>query len=188
MTIKVSVDVIGLRELEQALQELGSEVAGKNGGLVRTALMGAALPVLRDAQSRVPKKEGDLMRAIKRSRIKNPRAYSEIITVGVPLPEFQSGQHAVLTNKKQGGHGLFIEFGAQRPWSTKNNYGKTRADYRVGGNFMMPPRPFLRPALEGNRKNSVEIFRKNLATGIVRVAKKVGNKNAQAIGARIKKL
>jgi len=28
MTIKVSVDVIGLRELEQALQELGSEVAG----------------------------------------------------------------------------------------------------------------------------------------------------------------
>ena len=27
MTVKVSVDVTGLRELEQALQELGSEVA-----------------------------------------------------------------------------------------------------------------------------------------------------------------
>ena len=28
MSVKVSVDVIGLRELEQALHELGSEVAG----------------------------------------------------------------------------------------------------------------------------------------------------------------
>ena len=50
MSTVVSVDVIGLRELEQALQELGSEVAGKNGGLVRNALMAAAKPVLEMAK------------------------------------------------------------------------------------------------------------------------------------------
>ena len=56
------------------------------------------------------------------------------------------------------------------------------------GTSQKAARPYLRPALESNVQQSTDIFRKNLATGIVRVAKKVGNKNAQAIGARIKKL
>jgi len=34
MTIKTTISVAGLAELETALKELGSEVAGKNGGLV----------------------------------------------------------------------------------------------------------------------------------------------------------
>ena len=51
MSVKVAVDVVGLRELEHALKELGSEVAGKNGGLVRNALMAAAKPVLEMANT-----------------------------------------------------------------------------------------------------------------------------------------
>ena len=48
MSIQITTEVHGLRELEKALNELGSEVAG-NGktNLVKTALMKAALPVMK---------------------------------------------------------------------------------------------------------------------------------------------
>ena len=157
---QLSIKVDGLRELEAALIDLGSEVAGKKGGLVKTALMAAALPVLRDAQARVPAVTGTLKSQIKRARIRNPRAYNEVVTVGVPLPEWAGG-------KLQGDtYGLFVEMGTVR----------------------MPARPFLRPALESNRDNSTKIFRTRLAVGIEREAKKIGNRNAAQVGARVKKL
>jgi len=158
VSVKVSVDVIGLRELEQALQELGSEVAGKNGGLVRNALMAAAKPVLEMAKHLVPKDTHKLENSLRRSRQKevDPELHvNEAVDVGL------------ISRRGRGtAYGAFVEFGTSQK----------------------AKRPYLRPALEGNIRESTDIFRKNLATGIVRVAKKVGNKNAQAIGARIKKL
>ena len=159
MSIQITTTVHGLKELEAALKDLGSEVAGKNGGLVRTALMGAALPVLRTAQSMVPRDTGALHDAITRSRQKNvdPELHAnEAIDVGL----FSRGKG------KRVFHGEFVEFGTSR----------------------MPARPFLRPALESNINESVGLFRKKLAMGIERVAKKIGNANAAKGGARIKKL
>lgn len=153
MSIKTTVDVTGLKELEDALNELGSEVAGKNGGLVRTALMGAALPILKEAKARVPVDTGRLKNAIKRQRHRNPKYLSEIVGIGVDP-----------------GRNRDDESGA---W-----YG-----------FIVEARkPFLRPAFEANRDNTVQTFRQKLAAGIERAAKKIGNKNAAAVGARIKKL
>ena len=177
MSIKTSMRVDGLKELEWALKELPKELSGKNGGPVKTALMAAALPVLRMAQARVPVAEGDLRRAIKRKRVREPRAYNEIITVGFPMPEWQPGTHAVLTNKKQGGHGMFVEFGTGLP--------KKRTPF--SGEFMQA-RPFLRPALESNREVSTKIYRTKLAAGIEKIAKQVGNKNAAAVANRVKRL
>ena len=153
--------VYGLRELEKALHELGSEVAGKNGGLVRTALMGASLPVLRSSQMLAEKSRdtGDLAESITRSRQRevepDMRPANEVVDVGL----FARGKG------KKVYYGKFIEFGTSR----------TSAQ------------AFLRPALEDNRDASTTLFRKRLAMGITRVAKKVGNKNAAAIGTRIKK-
>lgn len=161
MSVKVSVDVLGLRELEKALKSLGSEVAGKNGGLVRTALMAAALPVLRSAQvyAEASRDTGKLAEALTRSRqskVDPDIDANEAVDVGL----FSRGKG------KKVFYGKFLEFGTSR----------------------QPAQPFLRQALESNVKESTDIFRKKLATGIERVAKKIGNKNAQEVGARIKKL
>lgn len=158
MTVQTTIDVVGLKELEAALKDLGSEVAGKNGGLVRTALMGAALPVMRTAQSLAPVDSHKLEKSIKRSRQKDPDPdlnANEAVDVG-------------LISKRGTGiaYGGFVEFGTVK----------------------MAARPFLRPALESNVRESTMLFRKRLAAGIERVAKKIGNKNAAAVGARIKKL
>jgi HK97 gp10 family phage protein len=166
MSLPITFKVHGLRELEKALIELGSEVAGKNGGLVRTALMGAALPVLQDAKARAPRSKQKIGKSwvhmadtIVRSRAKEPDPEikaNEVIEVGL----FGRGKG------KRIFHGSLVEFGTTK----------------------MPARPFLRPALEQNAESSTKIFRTKLAGGIQRVAKKIGNKNAAAVGARVKKL
>ena len=46
---------------------------------------------------------------------------------------------------------------------------------------------FLRPALESNRDKSTRIFSKKLGADIEKIGKAVGNKNAQAVGARAKR-
>lgn len=158
---RTGVTVHGLAELEDALIELTSEVAGKNGGFVRSALMAASLPVLRDAKTRVPKDTGALENQIKRNRIKEPRAYSELVTIGVPWPQWAQGQHAKLLNNS---YGQFVEMGTAKKAA----------------------RPFLRPALESNRNESTAIFTKKLAGDIQRAAKKIGKKNAAAVASKVK--
>jgi len=179
MSIKMKTQVVGLKELEGALKELG-KAAGQKGGPVKTALFAAALPVLRAAQANVPVADGDLKRAIKRTRLKNPLAYNEVITIGFPMPQWASGKHAVLTNKKQGGHGLFVEFGTGLPRT-----GTRKQNTPFSGEFM-EARPFLRPALESNRQISTNIFRTKLAVGIEKIAKEIGNKNAAKVAAQVK--
>jgi HK97 gp10 family phage protein len=161
VSINPTFNVAGLRELEAALIELGSEVAGKNGGLVRTALWTASKPVLDSAIGLAEKSRdtGDLKGAIVRTRVREPDPEikaNEVIEVGL----IGRGKG------KKVFHGGFIEFGTSR----------TAAQ------------PFLRPALESNADGSAKIFRTKLAGGIQRVAKKIGNKNAAAVGARVKKL
>lgn len=162
----ITVEFKGGKELLKALEMLGSEVAGQRGGLVRTALFSAALPVLRSAQNLVhvgtypddsSRKGGALKAAITRSRQANPDPAlkaNEVIDVGL----FKRGKG------KRVFYGAFEEFGTSR-----------RAAH-----------PFLTPALETNRTKSLVILRKKLGAGIVKAAKKVGNANAAAIGAKFK--
>jgi HK97 gp10 family phage protein len=152
-TVKITTDVVGLKELLAALEDLGSEVAGNKVNLVRTALMAAALPVLKTAKALVPVDTGRLQKAIKRQRHKNPKYLNEVVGVGV-------------------------DPGRKRDDLTGAWYGYI-VEFRES---------FLRPALETNRANSIGIFRKRLAAGVEREAKKIGNKNAAAVGAKIKKL
>ena len=158
MSVQITTHLAGLEELEKALKELGSEVAGKNGGLVRTALMGAALPVLRTAQGTAPVREGDLQRSLKRSRQKK---------VDPALGANEAVDVGLISRRGRGiAYGGFVEFGTSR----------------------MAARPFLRNALQSNVTESTGLFRKRLAMGIERLGKKIGNANAAKVGARIKKL
>ena len=165
--MKTQFAVHGLAELDAALRELRQEMDGKEGNLVGSALMSAALPVLRDAQNRAPRNKeprkghqaGTLAKQIKRNKVKNPRAYSEIVNVGVLAPQWAGGK---LINDS---YGKFVELGTRK----------------------MAAQPFLRPALEANREESPKLFGRKLGAGIEREAKKIGSKNLAAVGAKAKR-
>jgi HK97 gp10 family phage protein len=158
VSIEIYSNIVGLKELEQSLHELGSEVAGKNGGLVRNALMAAAKPVLESAQTLVPKDTHRLEKQLRRTRQKE---------VDRELNANEAVDVGLISRRGRGtAYGSFVEFGTSQKAA----------------------RPYLRPALKSNVEKSIGIFRKNLATGIVRVARKVGNENARKVGARIRKI
>lgn len=85
MSIQVETHVVGLKELKEVLLGLPKELVANRGATnaVASALMAAALPVLRAAQSEAPQRTGRLMKAIKRRRHPRPKYLNEIVGVGV---------------------------------------------------------------------------------------------------------
>jgi len=158
MSVQTKFFVAGMAELEKALQDLGSEIAGSKGGLVKNALLDAGRDVKDRMKANAPKDTGRLRRSIKHFREKNPRRLSEIVYVGPMLGSSRddpNGAWYAAIVEFQGGAGGKGAGYARRAIHPEEDYGT---------------------------------IRKNLATGVERVAKKVGNENARAVGARIKKL
>ena len=151
MSIKVEAKIAGLRELEQALKDLGSEVAGSKGGLVKNALNAAGRDVEARMKADAPRDTGRLRDSIFKFREKNPRRLSEIVYVGPRLGKSRD-------DPKGAWYAAIVEF-------------------KTG---------FMRRSIHQDEDTAT--IRKNLATGIERVAKKIGNENARKVGARIKKL
>ena len=168
MSISLKTKVIGLKELEKALRDLGV-AAGQKGGPVKNALRAAAQPVLDAAQMSAAKHSdtGTLLESLKVIRHPNPKFLNEIQGVGV--------------------HNM----GKRPPKGADQNTGKPWYAQIVeyGGRGKSGPlKGFLRSALETNRAKSTQIYRTRLAVGIERIAKKVGNKNAAAVAAKVKRL
>jgi hypothetical protein len=165
MSVKITTEVIGLQELHKALIDLGSEVAGKGGGLVKNAIRAAARDVKKRQVSGAPQSKkgsavapaGRLKRSIRIIR-RHPDRINELIVVG-PLAgksrDDPNGAWYASIVEFQGGEG-----------------GKGKG--------------FMRKSLK--RDKDTNTIRRSLAVNIERVAKKVGNKNAAAVGAKIKRL
>ena len=163
MSVKTTIRVDGLKELEQALRQLPKDLVGKNGGPVRAALMNAGLQMMRDMQAATPEDEGELKRTVRRKRVKNPsRGMAETVLVGA-----------------QGKRG-----------PKRDDDGRTflAPHWLEFGTVHISKRPFIRPAFDNNKEEAVRRFRKNLATAVERIGKKIGNENARKVGARVKKL
>lgn len=169
MTVKIQTKVHGLRELDEALRELRKEVGEGDKNIVKSALMNAALPVWRaqQAEAAAHQDTGDLLRALKRRAHPNPRHLSELVGVGVhdmgKRPPRGSGAR---TGKPW--YAQVVEFGG---------WGKQH-----------PLKGFIRRSLEANREEALSNFRKTGGRLIEQSAKKIGNKNLQKVGARIKSL
>ena len=166
MSIKTSMRVDGLKELEWALKELPKELTGKAGGPVKLALKAAAQPVLETAQGKamVHSKTGTLMGALKVQRHPRPKYLNEIYGVGVDpgkRPEKGAPQD---TGKPW--YAMIVEYGGR---------GKSG-----------PLKGFMRQSLEVNREKSTKIYATKLATGIERIARKVGNENARRVAAKVR--
>jgi hypothetical protein len=168
MSISMQYDIIGGKELEKALRDLGAAV-GQKGGPVKLALKAAAVPVLDEMQMGAAKHfvTGVLYESLSSKRHPNPLHLNEIYGVGVHTP------------------------GKKPPKGEDQNTGKAWYAQVVeygGWHKAGPLKGFMRRALENNRKESTDIYSKRLAIGINRIAKKEGNKNAQAVAAKVRAL
>ena len=158
MSVKVSVDIAGGDELLKALKSLGSEIAGKDGGLVKNALNAAARDVKARMKQNAPVATGRLRDSIKHFRETQPHHLSEIVYVGPMLGKSRDDPNGAW-------YAAIVEFQG----------GK---DGRGAG--------YMRRSIDPTADTAT--ISKNLATGIEREAKKIGNANAREVGARIKKL
>jgi HK97 gp10 family phage protein len=156
-----------MRETVAALKALPKEIVGKKGGPLKSGMMSAMLPVLRDAQANAPKYEGKdrhfrggdivppgrLKKAIRRRRHPNPRRFDEVVGVGV--------------------------FGGR---SRNDREGAYYAHMVEFGTVLHPePNPFLRPAMVENEQLVLKLFRQKAKAATLRAAKKVSRLSDKAV-------
>lgn len=139
--------VIGLRELGEAMRDLSSEVANK---LARRATASAARVVQKEAKRRVP--VGEKPHKVGK-KIVQPGNLQKNIGITRNKKSSFTSRHDVKW-RRDGFYGLFLEFGTRK----------------------MAARPFMRPALEASRGKALEAIKKTLSTGIARARKKAGLK------------
>ena len=166
MSISLKVEVIGLRELEKALKELPPELVSK--GQVARALRKAAVPVLETAQSLVPvSAKGSISGSEgNRKRFPKGRLKRAIKIQKHPNPRYLNEIY-----------GVGVDPGTTRDDERGAWYGYI-VEFRTS---------FLRTAMEVNRTKSTKIFSAFMGGVVERAGRKVGNKNAQAIGAKVKR-
>lgn len=147
----------GAKELREALLELPKRIAKD---AVRRALRKAADPIAQEAKSLAPVKTGKL-----RDRI----------AVSSTLSRRQRRQR-----RKQGEVEIFIGAGPSRQ-AHLIEFG-TGPRYQRNGKYVgqIAPRPFLRPAWEGGKRQALETFSKLLWTEIEAAAKRAARKAAKA--------
>lgn len=139
------VAVIGLEDINKVLSELAPKYANN---LSKALVHGMASETVKEARKRVPKRTGNLRRAIKakRRRGKPGQPVSDVIV--------ESGK----TAKYDGFYWRFVEFG-------------------TGGPVPQPEQPFLRPAKDMIQSNipriAEEQFTKKLAAAVKREQKRL---------------
>lgn len=155
-----------MNELEKALRELRDEMGGKEGNIVASALRKAGKDtVLASMKSKAAQhvETGKLLESLSIRKHPNPRKWSELYGVGV---------HKMGKRPKRGEQ-------AQTPWYAKVvEYG--------GHGKSGPLKGFMRSSLEENQERMVNQFKRDAGAKIERAAKKIGNKNLAAVGARIR--
>lgn len=167
MGVKVQWEVTGLLELDRALRQVREAMGGKEGNITHLALRDAAKPVIASqlTATRRHKKTGRLNRAIKGVRHSRPKVWSELYGVGV----HNMGKRPY---KGQTDEGLLPWYAALVEYGGRNNAG--------------PLRGFMRRSLESNRDEVVALFKESAGRRIEQKAKKIGDDNLRAVGAKIR--
>jgi HK97 gp10 family phage protein len=157
--IKIDSHVEGLAEMEAFLRTLPDDIARK---MLRSSLMGAARPIMRQAQANVqqtfgnsPRYTGTLAAGIVRGRAKTGLAARVDVKLKKPRSKAKATVNGV---KKQSGddpfYGRFLEFGTSK----------------------MPARPFLKPAGMAKQDEAGREMNKALAKQIAKWCKANGVK------------
>lgn len=133
----MSIAFEGLEEVLESIEELADENA------IKQALNRACLVVERAAKENAPKGTGELRRSIT-SKVEGLEGVVFTPLEYAPYVEY--------------GTGLFAENGGRKdvPWHYKDDKGEW---HTTSG---MHPHPYMRPALENNRQQILEILKEGM--------------------------
>ena len=140
MANSVTVQVEGLKELEQKLLSFGDKLA-RNG--LRAAVAAGARVVVKEARANVPVDTGTLKKAIYQKQIREESGNTQ-----------QTFYVGARHGKKEQAKGRdawyfpFVEFGTEK----------------------MPARPFMRPACESTKDEAIEAIKSRLAERVEKLA------------------
>ncbi|MEM6560039.1 MAG: HK97-gp10 family putative phage morphogenesis protein [Planctomycetota bacterium] len=146
---KQGLHLQGDRALQKALRKLGDKAARK---VSRSAVSAAATPVAKAARRNAPKESGLLRKSIGR-RVRTYTERGTVIALVGPRRNF-SGEHEG-ERRVPANYAHLVENGHLAP----------------DGSFV-PPKPFLRPALDASKGEAMNKLRQKTAEGIEREAKK----------------
>lgn len=177
-----TVEVHGLRELREALiRKVPEHFQGK---VLQKALTAGTAPVLRTARQLVPDKTGTLRRAIHamRDKFNSTGIYEQrIVRVRQGKKWQKSNRDAFYWRFIEFGRGV-VTAGSRFRRTRGGGIRNSRTDAKVLGTPQKgffgsqvgpaPARPFLRPAFDRNKRQSLDAIRKSLADEIPKAAKK----------------
>lgn len=159
------VRVEGLDELLHKLEALPREMAGRNGGPVRSALFKAATVVRDEARNRAPVRSGLLRDNIVAKRNRNPGEHDATEEYGVGVAKGSKKKYAnTRKNRRQ------RKVGEEYTAPSVAFYWR----FLEFGTAKLAARPFLRPAFEQTKERALGVFKTELAAGIDRIVRKLG--------------
>lgn len=161
----ISFEVQGLKELEQALLEIGQAASAK---ALFPALMSAGLPIQKEAKKLAPKATEPYYRYKKKRNSNNTDEESGSQKIQVQpgglrksiarkrLKEsvLGNGANIAISWRGSGFYGRFIEFGTSK----------------------YPAKPFLRPAFDAKKEEALTIFKQKLAENIEKQRQKIAQR------------
>ncbi len=159
-SMRGTVEIHGLKELEQRLFELPEEVRGK---VLFSTLMAAAKPMLEHAQSLAPvaSEPHKVGRVGKKRRGSRVEVQPGNLRRGIKLKRLKQSDHSatvVLGFSKLAYYGRFYEFGTSKT----------------------PAQPMLRPAFEATKDEVLGRIKKILASRINSRVRKMAKERARA--------
>lgn len=175
--MKITIEMQGLKELDNALKELPKQTA-KN--CLRRAMTKAAEPFVNDAIALAPKRTGRLKRSITVSKMKFgkggelfKRAYAEARASGASreeassigreaaglAPEGMTSASMILGPLKSTFYSLFLEFGTAH----------------------MGPRPFMRPAWDKNKRAAIDTMAAIIWDEVQKASARLARKAAKSV-------
>lgn len=159
----ISIKIEGLKELQQALDQLPKEIQGRP---LRSAVSYGAKAVVEDVKSKVPVGEtGILKSAVYRYRSRRDSATGrETFFVGIRQGKAQYKDTAY--NRRKGRVGKTYKTAGEAYYWRFLEFGTAK----------MAARPFLRPAFEATKSRAVEIIKERLGKAIETQAKKLARK------------
>lgn len=179
MTFQVSVS--GFRELDKALGMLPKATARN---VLKRTLDKAAQPIVDEAKSLVPVSEGGgtLRDSIVAStRIKNKTGMAEFSAAMRAGLGVDAARSALRAARRANGSDSFAEMFV----------GPSRGKGVIGyahivefGSVKMSPRPYMRPAWDGQKQRALEIIKAELGGEIIRAARRVGRSKKQSVQAK----
>jgi HK97 gp10 family phage protein len=199
-TMRIGVALGGFKELQAMLSTLPAVTEKK---VIGVALEAAARPIVRRAKSLAAKRTGALRNSI--THALRQYAKTSMVIIGPDKGYYEGGKRVGKGKARAGmdrpaNYAHLVEFGFKTRNSAANATAKKMvahtAKQRAAANAMgvalpaagrrtvdvVPPRPFLRPAVQQGQAAAAAAFEQGVVKGLIRETNKLNRKIIKAAG------